>query len=1227
MSFANVNVGTSNSDNTGDSLRAAFQKINQNFAEITAGNIDITVDSAVTSVAGKTGDVVLYASDINGLTVAAVAEAASRGYVDTSRAQAEAASRAYTDIQIGQAVSGILDSAPGALDTLNELAAALGDDSNFAATITNRIAIVEDNLETIRLESSGSLSAAIDNLSDDINNEVARATAAEAELTTDISGLRTDLDSEAEDRALGDSTLQSNLETAVSDLEASDLSLDAKIDTEITNRTNAVNAVAGDLSAETQARIDSDTDLQTQINNIVSNIDPAALDSLTEIVDAFQAGDGSLTATVGNLQTSLSASIAAVQSNLDDEEAARIAADNQLGSDLMTEAAARVDADSDLQGQIDAEATARQTRDSELETGIDNVAGSVTALASRVTAVETDKANITYVDSAIAAIPPADFTGYATETYVDNAVADLVNSAPGTLDTLNELAAALGDDANFSTTITNLVANVQANVDTISDVLDTKANVTDLTNATDWNTAYGWGDHSQAGYVKSVGGELPNASGDVTVSKDSVVTALQYAPVSSVNGVVPAPSTGALVLDLADLTDATNLIPTVPTVVSQLDNDAGYITASDVTVDTGDFTFDTNTLGVTGGEMVLDGRVGIKQANPGLALHIGGINDSAPSEIGIAVSFGNDNISGAASLQWDWNDGAGVGSNSSDTTEHARFGIFKNDVLSHPWLTFDQDAPAGVLAVDSQGRLTATNGTGIDTESSGTSYSDTNFKIFDPWGTLFVTNKSMSSNGSGTTSITDVAHSFFAEASLAENLTRYDRIRGFSSSLDVMLNGYQWDAWYKFPTVAGATQSIKVIGSGTISQSIGNASYSIINATDGSLNVADTTDAQFEDYDSGTSIGVLGGSQLIVTDPNGAGSTVDVAAGLSAAIYVDNSGAAGSATVINAVGLYLPYRSNASNSWARTNGTATITNRFSIHSEDPNAILRNYGNIETNGAIVFNGGAVTFTGDISDLTDNSGLLSGGGGGTTLPADASGYLNNDGAGTLSWVPGNPGGSGLLPYNAVTVVSNTTTADWTEFTLTGTMDGMWDYNNSIASITLSSATAYGKTLTPNTKNMWVIDAKVNSNDYLVIEFPANPTPGDVFSVTPIVITQTVNAGSFVVGDTYTITSVGNTDWMSIGAQYSGAGQSFVATGAGSGTGIATTPVGAKKLILKPATGQRARTMSTGINGPVAFGQGGTYDFMFLDLAGQNVNSPMTWAYAGLIDSIPTWYHTYF
>ena len=49
-------------------------------------------------------------------------------------------------------------------------------------------------------------------------------------------------------------------------------------------------------------------------------------------------------------------------------------------------------------------------------------------------------------------------TKIATTAYVTTALANLVDSAPGTLNTLNELAAALGDDANFSTTVTNSIA-------------------------------------------------------------------------------------------------------------------------------------------------------------------------------------------------------------------------------------------------------------------------------------------------------------------------------------------------------------------------------------------------------------------------------------------------------------------------------------------------------------------------------------------------------------------------------------------------------------------------------------------------------------------------------------------------------------------------------------------------------------------------------------------------
>ena len=49
-------------------------------------------------------------------------------------------------------------------------------------------------------------------------------------------------------------------------------------------------------------------------------------------------------------------------------------------------------------------------------------------------------------------------TKVATTAYTDTAITNLVDSSPSALNTLNELAAALGDDANFSTTVTNSLA-------------------------------------------------------------------------------------------------------------------------------------------------------------------------------------------------------------------------------------------------------------------------------------------------------------------------------------------------------------------------------------------------------------------------------------------------------------------------------------------------------------------------------------------------------------------------------------------------------------------------------------------------------------------------------------------------------------------------------------------------------------------------------------------------
>ena len=107
-------------------------------------------------------------------------------------------------------------------------------------------------------------------------------------------------------------------------------------------------------------------------------------------------------------------------------------------------------------------------------------------LGTAATTASTDYATAAQGSLADTAVQPADITGWASETYVNTAVANLVDSAPAALDTLNELAAALGDDANFSTTVTTSIGTKWTQ---------------DNTKISNWDTAYGWGDHAAVGYA------------------------------------------------------------------------------------------------------------------------------------------------------------------------------------------------------------------------------------------------------------------------------------------------------------------------------------------------------------------------------------------------------------------------------------------------------------------------------------------------------------------------------------------------------------------------------------------------------------------------------------------------------------------------------------------------------------------------------------------------------
>ena len=121
-----------------------------------------------------------------------------------------------------------------------------------------------------------------------------------------------------------------------------------------------------------------------------------------------------------------------------------------------------------VQSDLDDEIYDREQGDLALQTQINSIvtySGSDfdTDFANKSTTDLAEGTNLYYTDARVSAYLSTN--GFATETYVDNAVSNLIDTAPTTLDTLNELAAALNDDPNFSTTITNLIGTKLATAD------------------------------------------------------------------------------------------------------------------------------------------------------------------------------------------------------------------------------------------------------------------------------------------------------------------------------------------------------------------------------------------------------------------------------------------------------------------------------------------------------------------------------------------------------------------------------------------------------------------------------------------------------------------------------------------------------------------------------------------------------------------------------------------
>lgn len=107
-------------------------------------------------------------------------------------------------------------------------------------------------------------------------------------------------------------------------------------------------------------------------------------------------------------------------------------------------------------------------------TGIDISVGDVISVDFAVVAPLASPA-LSGTPTAPTAAGGTNSTQLATTAFVQAAIAALIASAPGALDTLNELAAAMGDDPDFAATVTTALATKLTKASNLSDLTDAAA--------------------------------------------------------------------------------------------------------------------------------------------------------------------------------------------------------------------------------------------------------------------------------------------------------------------------------------------------------------------------------------------------------------------------------------------------------------------------------------------------------------------------------------------------------------------------------------------------------------------------------------------------------------------------------------------------------------------------------------------------------------------------------
>ena len=390
--------------------------------------------------------------------------------------------------------------ADAALDTrvtanatkIQELALSIQDAVN---TVKNELQAKIDALQTEVNANKANIQRNTDRLNDQITKEAedyaelkgmvnaeaeARANA-DTNLKSQVDKVNIDLNTEVSKREAGDTVLQQNINKEISDRTSADTLLDNKftglMNTESAARANEDEKINARIDQEIKDRKAGDDALSTRIDSLNSGV-TGSLDELREKVTnnttaiqteverakaAEQVLKDSLTTAMENHKDDL----VAISKDINDEAQSRLQEDTKLQNNIDTETLNRTQADTLLENKITQEVSNRvQAVENLNDRKVDKVDGKELSSNDFTDLLKAKLDNIQEFANYITKVSQLENdSNYQNAEQVEAAIQKVIGSAPGVLDTLEEIAKALGDDPNFATTITNKLTELKGIID------------------------------------------------------------------------------------------------------------------------------------------------------------------------------------------------------------------------------------------------------------------------------------------------------------------------------------------------------------------------------------------------------------------------------------------------------------------------------------------------------------------------------------------------------------------------------------------------------------------------------------------------------------------------------------------------------------------------------------------------------------------------------------------